>query len=235
MASLILILDDDPEFRRLLLPALTGRGHRVIETARAEEANRVIESVTPDLLIVDGLLPDMDGATWIGTLPAFLKKKPVVFISSFWRSLRDHQRLTTKLGVALVVHKPVSPAVLAEQVERLLGLRESTPAPELAPEALAAMVQMRADYARDLPGKLEALVVSVVAARAAQAEVALRHEARTLAHRISGTAGSYGFPEVGSACAQLEELIVGLGEIPKKALPAGWTSVAQACETVLAA
>jgi diguanylate cyclase (GGDEF)-like protein len=235
VASIILILDDDPEFRRLLLPALTGRGHRVIEAARAEEANRFLESVTPDLMIVDGLLPDMDGARWIATLPEFLKKKPVVFISSFWRTLRDHQRLTTQLGVALVVHKPVSPAVLAEQVEKLLGLRESTPAPELAPEALAAMAQMRAEYARDLPGKLSAVVASVVAARAAQADVALRHEARTLAHRIAGTAGSYGFPEVGSACAQLEELIVGMGAVPKKGQPEAWAKVTQACETVIAA
>jgi diguanylate cyclase (GGDEF)-like protein len=235
VASLILILDDDPEFRRLLLPALTGRGHRVIETARAEEANRILESVTPDLMIVDGLLPDMDGATWIGTLPAFLKKKPVVFISSFWRSLRDHQRLTTRLGVALVVHKPISPSVLAEQVESLLGLRESTPVPEITPEALAAMAQMRAEYARDLPGKLNALVASVASARAGQAQVALRLEARTLAHRISGTAGSYGFPEVGSACAHLEELIVGLGETLESALPAAWASVSQAAATVLVA
>jgi diguanylate cyclase (GGDEF)-like protein len=65
--------------------------------------------------------------------------------------------------------------------------------------------------------------------------VALRLEARTLAHRISGTAGSYGFPEVGSACAHLEELIVGLGETLESALPAAWASVSQAAATVLVA
>ncbi|GAC1336341.1 MAG: hypothetical protein NVSMB23_00910 [Myxococcales bacterium] len=235
MASIILILDGDPEFRRLLLPALTGRGHRVLETSRAEEANHLLQSVTPDLIIVDALLPDADGASWIGGLPAFLKKKPVVFISSFWRSLRDHQQLSARLGVALVVHKPISPAVLAEQVEGLLGLGESAPAQEMTPEALAAMAQMRTDYARDLPGKIDALAEGVAAARAAPGDDAVRNRMTTLAHRIAGTAGSYGFPEVGSACAQVEELLLSLAGTGEEASPATWDAVEVACATMLAA
>lgn len=235
MKKTILLLDDDPEFRRLLLPALGGRGHRVLEAARAEEADRLLAEETPDLLVVDGLLPETDGATWISLLPAAVRKKPIVFISSFWRSLRDHQRLTERLGVALVVHKPVSPAVLAEQIESLFGTAETEPIPEIPPEALAQMERMREEYVRDLPAKLDGLAAAVMVCRGAPADPALRTAARVLAHRISGTAGAYGVPEVGSACAQVEELIVALAEGPQPPAAADWEPVLRACEAVYGA
>jgi HPt (histidine-containing phosphotransfer) domain-containing protein len=74
-------------------------------------------------------------------------------------------------------------------------------------EELAALVR---EYAAQLPGKIAEIDAAVAALRAG-GDGALER-ARLLAHRLGGTAGSYGFQQVGDAAMELERAIVRMRE-----------------------
>lgn len=213
MPRTVLLVDDDPKFRELVTPALQARGLRVLQAGFARDADRVLLAETPSVLVVDGLLPDMDGATWLSRLPAERRRIPVVFVSAFFRTFKDYERITRSLGAQLVLRKPIAAEVLADQV---LGLLDRTE-PEAAAQAAtadaaaqsAAFAALAADYLKELPGKLDELSRSLAAARDGGGDAAAMREARTLAHRLSGTAGAYGFPAAGEAAARVEDYLVG--------------------------
>ena len=59
---LVLVIEDEPQMRRFLRPALEGQGYRVIEAATAKEAIVLASTHNPDCVILDLGLPDGDGA-----------------------------------------------------------------------------------------------------------------------------------------------------------------------------
>jgi HPt (histidine-containing phosphotransfer) domain-containing protein len=134
--------------------------------------------------------------------------------------LREHQTLQRELKVALIVHKPVAPETLCEQLDRLLGARA---APKLPPELEAEMDKLHAEYARELPAKLAELQQAVRRARAHPLDEKLRQAARTLAHRLAGTAGSYGFPDESSAAAVIEAQAIAAATAKPAELDMHWS------------
>ena len=91
------------------------------------------------------------------------------------------------------------------------------------PRILAALAELREQYARELPLVFVALAAAVSALRADPDAVT---EAKGMAHRLRGTAGSYGFQAVSDAAAQLESAL---------APPLCWSDVEPAMEAVRAA
>jgi len=57
----VLVIEDEPQMRRFLRPALEGQGYRVVEAATAREGMALASSHNPDLVILDLGLPDGDG------------------------------------------------------------------------------------------------------------------------------------------------------------------------------
>ena len=121
--STILVLDDDRIFRRLVVEVLEQRGHRVLQAGRAAEADRLLEEEHADLLLVDGLLPDITGVQWIEKLREAGRHTQVVLITSFWKSMRDFAIAARRLGSIEMVRKPVEADELANRVEAALGVR----------------------------------------------------------------------------------------------------------------
>jgi DNA-binding response OmpR family regulator len=119
--STVLILDDDQIFRRLVVHELEGRGHRVLQAGRAAEADLLVQREAPDLLLVDGLLPDATGLAWIEKRRRIGSATPALFVTSFWKRLKDFQAVSAGLGATWLVQKPVAPAAVADQVEALLA------------------------------------------------------------------------------------------------------------------
>src|SRR5438067_1157065 len=64
----VLILEDDRTTRLMLAATVANAGYRVLQAARVEEARRILAEQAPDLLIVDGLLPDGTGLDFITEL-----------------------------------------------------------------------------------------------------------------------------------------------------------------------
>jgi chemotaxis protein histidine kinase CheA len=76
---------------------------------------------------------------------------------------------------------------------------------DAAREALAAL---RIDYARRLPGRVRQVARALRALRRTPGDARLLERARALAHRLRGTAGSYGFAAVGAAAGRVEDGIL---------------------------
>ena len=120
--STILVLDDDRIFRRLVVETLEQRGHRVLQAGRAADADRLLEEEHADLLLVDGLLPDITGVQWIEKLRSAGRQTQVLLSTSFWKSMRDFAVAARKLGAIEMVRKPVEADELADRVEAALGV-----------------------------------------------------------------------------------------------------------------
>jgi len=118
--STILILDDDRVFRRLVVDALEKRGHRVLQAGRGSEADALLESEKPDLLLVDGLLPDTTGVQWLEKQRKAGRVTPVLFVTAFWKSMKDFEAVTKQLGATQLLRKPTPAAQVADRVDAML-------------------------------------------------------------------------------------------------------------------
>jgi diguanylate cyclase (GGDEF)-like protein len=133
VARKVLLVDDDPLFRKLIRRALIERDLEVVEAGKVSEATTMFVAHNPDLAIVDGLLPDGRGTDWIAEIRHRGADIPVVFVSAFWRDLRSYEWLTRDLRVAFVGYKPIQPEQLARRVLELLdrqARKSSMPPPQ---------------------------------------------------------------------------------------------------------
>jgi DNA-binding response OmpR family regulator len=118
----VLILDDDRVFRRLVVEALEKRGHRVLQAGRADEADTLLAGEKTDLLLLDGLLPDTTGVQWLEKKRKAGVATPVLFVTSFWKSMRDFETVTKQLGATQLLRKPAVAEQVADRVDALLGV-----------------------------------------------------------------------------------------------------------------
>jgi DNA-binding response OmpR family regulator len=116
----ILIVEDDADLRRLFRTRLTIEGFDVEETGNGLDALRTIENHAPDLVVLDLVLPGLDGVSISQEIAgrALTNQIPVVVVtgSSVPKSA---------LRVACVLRKPIDPDELVEVVRECLG--EGTP------------------------------------------------------------------------------------------------------------
>ncbi|MDP3232740.1 MAG: response regulator [Myxococcales bacterium] len=227
----LLLIDDDLDIRTLLKAALISQGLEVMEAGSAHEAEVRLNGQQVDLLVVDGLLPDAPGLAFIKKLRTMGVKTPIVYMSEFFGDLKAFNRITRELAVSLVVYKPVEPASFAATVAELMRPATSGPAaapvlpppPRLGPE-MAELAELKRQFTARLPEKLDALELAI---ETAKLEGTRLGDARMLAHRLHGSAGSYGYPALGEAMGVVEDLL--------KATPASasgahffWEQVARA-------
>ena len=78
----ILLVEDEPDLSRVVTQALAEAGHEVDSAQRGDEGFRLAREGRYDLLIVDRMLPGMDGLTLVKELRAAHSQLPVLFLSS---------------------------------------------------------------------------------------------------------------------------------------------------------
>ena len=59
--DVVLVVDDSPETLRLLTDALDGAGMTVMVAIDGAAAMRIVEQITPDIILLDAVMPGMDG------------------------------------------------------------------------------------------------------------------------------------------------------------------------------
>src|SRR5689334_129728 len=84
----ILVVDDDPQFRRMLHPALDSHGYQVDDAADGEAALDAVLAHPPDLILLGWRLPGMDGIETCRALRA-RSSAPVVMASANRSNSRD--------------------------------------------------------------------------------------------------------------------------------------------------
>jgi DNA-binding response OmpR family regulator len=113
----ILVVEDDPEVARALLDALEMAGYRVWHAADGGEARDYLGRVGPDLILLDLMLPDVDGLVLCTHLKS-VAQVPIVICSATAR--RSDPVLALKLGADDFVRKPFELDDLLARIEAVL-------------------------------------------------------------------------------------------------------------------
>src|SRR6202789_2437826 len=81
--DIALVVDDSPETLRLLTDALDGAGMTVMVAMDGAAALRIVDQITPDIALLDAVMPGMDGFETCRRLKrdAGLSNMPVIFIT----------------------------------------------------------------------------------------------------------------------------------------------------------
>jgi diguanylate cyclase (GGDEF)-like protein len=114
----ILVVDDRPTNRDLLVTLLGYGGHRILEAGDGSEAFELARREIPDLIIADILMPVMDGfalARCIRTDPV-LAKIPIIFQTAHYLT-EEVRRLAKSCGVHHILSKPIEPQQLLRTVQ----------------------------------------------------------------------------------------------------------------------
>lgn len=230
MNKSVLLLEDDPNFRDLVRPALQNLGIRIIEAKTGAEAKVLVESDSPDLLIIDGVLPDTDGIQWLSELRNSGNKIPAVYVSSYFGHVDSYKHLTEKLGVLLLVQKPVKRESFALQMRILLEEADNDYKLDEQRKAnvqnSVATIALR--YAAELPLRLSELSNAIEEAKEDPEEAALLLQARSFAHKLRGSAASYGFQQLGDEMAIIENTLLAL--VSTEPTPDQWADIDRAME-----
>ena len=117
MPRTILVADDDPHIRQLIVFALAKAGLDAIEAEDGESALSAVEAHHPDLLILDINMPRMDGIEVCRRLRA-VGTLPILFLSS--RDDEIDRVLGIELGADDYVTKPFSPREVVARVMAIL-------------------------------------------------------------------------------------------------------------------
>jgi len=131
MQQKILVVDDDPDILDALIMILESRGYQAITARDGIEALAKLEAEKPDLMILDLLMPKMDGFAVYKELqdPKWSKHKdmPILILTSV-REEASRRRYELETGVELdiddYVEKPFPPDVLLERVGRLIQKKQ---------------------------------------------------------------------------------------------------------------
>jgi CheY-like chemotaxis protein len=118
----VLIIDDEDDIREVAQASLEMMGGwEVITASSSTEGLALAEAEQPDAILLDVMLPDMDGPTTFQKLHAMpaTQQIPVVLLTA--KVQAADQRRFADLGVTAVLSKPFDPVALADQVAAVLG------------------------------------------------------------------------------------------------------------------
>lgn len=133
----ILIADDRATNRHFLVTLLGYMGHRLLEAADGLDALAQLETERPDLMIVDIVMPRMDGVELVRQLTEKLDYNPqaIIFYTATYR-LTEAQPIADELGIQYLMQKPASPEEILQTINAALANVEVTP-DESAPVPVA--------------------------------------------------------------------------------------------------
>jgi len=137
----IVVVDDEPSIRELLVASLHFAGFEVETAASGSQAVDVIERVKPDLIVMDVMLPDIDGFTVTRRIRQNGIKVPVLFLTA--RDDMQDKIMGLTVGGDDYVTKPFS---LEEVVARIRAiLRRTQEQDEITPVIRVADLEINED------------------------------------------------------------------------------------------
>jgi two-component system alkaline phosphatase synthesis response regulator PhoP len=116
----ILIADDSATMRTMLAARLQADGYEVMEAADGEQALTIARTGQPDLLILDNMMPKLDGPGVVRALKDDPATRAVPIVMLTGRTGEGDREDCLRLGVDDYLPKPVSPRDLSARVRRTL-------------------------------------------------------------------------------------------------------------------
>jgi len=209
----ILFVEDDPDIQKVAKLALEALGgFSVLPCSSGPEALAAVAGFAPDLVLLDVMMPGMDGPATLAALrqiPGALRL-PAVFLTA---RVQAHEVAGYKaMGAVDVIAKPFDPMRLAETV---LGIWQALHSPELSAEE-NPLNELRESFRERLDERVREIEEAWEAARAESAAGGAREpllRLHRLAHSLYGTAGTFGHPAVGDAARDLERRVEALLDV----------------------
>ena len=120
MAKLILFADDEPYMHRLMEHHLSRAGYEVLGATNGREALDKAAAESPDLVILDFMMPEMDGITALRLLKDDVRTSaiPVIILTASAQS--GARQCSEEGGASGFFTKPFSPTQLLWEIKRLL-------------------------------------------------------------------------------------------------------------------
>ena len=115
MAEKVLLVDDDEDFLEIMSERMVSRGMEVATATSAEDALKRIEKESFDAIVLDFMMPEMDG---LQTLEAIKAKKPelqIILLTGYATMEKGVEAM--KLGAMDVVEKPADLELLSEKIK----------------------------------------------------------------------------------------------------------------------
>lgn len=145
----VLIFDDDPSVGDLMSELLRGRGLTVSHFLSGAGVVQLVQENKPKLVILDIMMPGMDGLTACKTLKSNPTTRGVKIAILTAKNFSEDQQTAMRYGAELFLHKPFDPGAFAGSIGRLLGIAEievppMPPAPPIVVTILPGSVVVEA-------------------------------------------------------------------------------------------
>ena len=125
----ILIIDDDSNIRKMTSVRLEREGYRVLTASRGDEGLALAQAEHPDAILVDVVMPGMDGREVLRHLQAdpAMQRVPVILLTVVNPMDDDPTYAPIELNGAVYQSKPYKPQELLEKLRTLLATASSDP------------------------------------------------------------------------------------------------------------
>jgi len=116
----ILVIEDDPAIREMIKLALTGGGHEVQEAGNTLDARQIIAKHTPDLILLDWMLPGQSGFEFARALQQDSTHRLIPVIMLTARDQEEDKVAALEAGADDYVAKPFSVSELLARIKAVL-------------------------------------------------------------------------------------------------------------------
>ncbi|MBF0180004.1 MAG: response regulator [Magnetococcales bacterium] len=213
-----ILLVDDTEDNRLVVQAFLELSPcRLQEASSGEEALRLFEHAEFDLVLMDVMMPDMDGLETtrrLRTREAALHRRRIPVIALTGNAMQSDREQTKAAGCDFHLAKPLRRDELLDVLDRFLGMGGSVPIPlptSNPPEDVMIdqerLAQLRRDTGANFSRLLEMFLANLPGRLQGMRTAWERQEPdalQQLAHRLKGMAATMGLVRLTNACIRLE-------------------------------
>ena len=121
MAKRILIVDDEPHIVSLLEARLKASRYEVLSALDGLRALEIAKKEKPDLIILDLMLPKLDGYKVCGLLKKDSRYAKIPILMFTARAQEEDMKLGQEVGADAYITKPFDPKALLDKLRELLG------------------------------------------------------------------------------------------------------------------
>ncbi len=121
MAKRILVVDDEVQLVEMLKMRLEASGYKVLSAYDGQEAVDKARAENPDLIVLDLMLPKLDGYKVCRMLKFDEKYKSIPIILFTARAQASDKEMGAQVGADAYITKPFEPQVLLSKIKELLG------------------------------------------------------------------------------------------------------------------
>lgn len=127
MAAKVLVVEDDPAARRLISFALEQDGYEVLTASNGLEGLTKAQTERPEILVLDVMLPGLDGFEVCRRLRADTETSGVLVLMLSAKAQESDKTTGLKMGADDYLAKPADPLEVAARVKTLLQQKAASP------------------------------------------------------------------------------------------------------------